>query len=885
MEIQAGTRLGPYEIVAPIGAGGMGQVWRAKDTRLEREVAVKLLPEDYAADAQFLARFEREAKAVSALNHPHICTLHDVGREGSAHFLVMELIEGESLAERLGRGRLPIDQVLRTGGQVASALDAAHRKGIVHRDLKPANVMLTRSGAKLVDFGLAKSGASAGGVVAGLTETPTQAKPLTQQGTILGTFQYMAPEQLEGQEADARTDIFALGALLYEMATGERAFSGKTRTSLIAAIVSSTPRPVSDLVPMTPPAFEHVVRRCLEKEPDERWQSAHDVAEHLRWIAEAGSQAGVPVPLARRRIRLDRVLATALAAALVGIGVLVFRGRRPAAVPSYSLAIPAITESYSRADHAVVSPDGAWVAFPATGNDGKRLLWVRRLDSFAARPLEGTEAPGRPCWSPDSRSLAFSSRGRIFRVSVDGGPVQSIADHQKLPALIGLTWSPAGVILAGSSELGIHKVSAAGGAFEPITKPDAPRSDRGHTHPRFLRDGRRFTFLAPLRDAGSGELVKRLYLGSLDAPPRDVGPIGSMALVDEESGHLLFVSDATLMAVSFDAAAGRISGEPVPILDDVFFFDPTGIAAVSLSNTGVLTAQSRTGGSRLSWLDFAGRRLGGVEDAAVSSGFRFSADGRRVFAAVLDRKVGTNDLFAFDVARKGGARLTYGRGQEMRPLATRDAKSLYYSADQTGPPDILRKLLDSPEADQDVLAEPGIQYPSDLSPDGSLLLYETGKDPAMRTDLWVLPLTGDAKPYPFVRSPAVESGGRFSPDGTRVAYVSDESGPSQVYLRPFPGPGSARQVSQAGGSVPRWSRDGRSLYFLGGGKLFRAAAPFDSEPELLFENRDIVSFEVAPDEKRILAVITSDFDASPPTRVITNWRTLLARRGPQTTTE
>jgi Tol biopolymer transport system component/Ser/Thr protein kinase RdoA (MazF antagonist) len=879
MEIQAGTRLGPYEIVAPVGAGGMGQVWRAKDTRLEREVAVKLLPEDYSADAQFLARFEREAKAISALNHPHICTLHDVGHEGGAHYLVMEMIEGESLADRIAKGRLPIDQVLRTGGQVASALDAAHRKGIVHRDLKPANVMLTRSGAKLVDFGLARSGVSAGGVVAGLTETPTQARPLTQEGTILGTFQYMAPEQLEGQEADARTDIFALGALLYEMATGERAFSGKTRTSLIAAIVSATPRPLSELVPMTPPAFEHVVRRCLEKEPGDRWQSAHDIGEQLRWIAEAGSQAGLPAPVARRRVSLDRILALALAAALVVIGALVARGRRPAAAPGYSLEIPAITESYARAGLAVVSPDGAWVAFPATGNDGKRLLWVRRLDSFAARPLEGTVAPGTPCWSPDSRSLAFLSRGRIFRVSVEGGPVQAVADHQTIPTIMGLTWSPAGVILAGSIEVGLHKVPAAGGSLEPVTKPDAPRSDRGHAHPSFLRDGRRFTFVAALRDAASGELRKRLYLGSLDAPPREIGPITSKALVDEESGHVLFVSDATLMAVSFDAASGKVSGEPVPILDDVSFFDPTGAAALSLSNTGVLTAQSRTGGSRLSWLDFAGRRLGGVEDVPVSSGFRFSDDGQRVLAAVLDRKVGTYDLFAFDATRKGGARLTYGRDTEVSPLPTRDGKSLYYAADRTGPPDIFRKVLDSPEEDQGVLAEPGVQYPSDLSPDGTLLLYETNKDPAMRTDLWVLPLGGDAKPYPFVRSPSVESGGRFSPDGTRVAYVSDESGRNQVYVRPFPGPGSARQVSQSGGGSPRWSRDGRSLYFFSDGRLLRAIAPFDSEPVLLFENRDIVSYEVAPDEKRILAVMTSDFDASPPTRVITNWRALLARRG------
>jgi len=878
MEIQPGTRLGPYEIVAPIGAGGMGQVWRAKDTRLEREVAVKLLPEDYSADAQFLARFEREAKAVSALNHPHVCTLHDVGHDGGTHYLVMEMIEGESLADRIAKGRLPIDQVLRIGGQVAAGLDAAHRKGIVHRDLKPANVMLTRAGAKLVDFGLAKSGVAGGGVVGGMTHMPTEAKPLTEQGTILGTFQYMAPEQLEGQEADARTDIFALGALLYEMATAERAFSGKTRTSLIAAIVSATPRPVSELVAMTPPAFEHLVQRCLAKDPDERWQSAHDVAEQLRFMAEAGSQAGVTAPVARRRVRLERVLATALVAALVVIGALVARGRRSAAVPSYGLTIPAITDSYARAGLAIVSPDGTMVAFPATGNDGRRLLWVRRLDSFTARPLEGTEAAGASCWSPDSRSLAFSSRGRIFRVSVEGGPVQSVADHQKIPAIRGLTWSPAGVILAGSAEVGLHQVPAAGGSFEPITKPDGPGGDRAHLHPRFLRDGRRFTFLSALRDAGSGELTKRLYLGSLDAPPREIGPLGSMSLVDEESGHLLFVSDATLMAVRFDAASGTVSGEPVPILDDVFFFDPTGDAAVSLSATGVLTAQSRTGGSRLSWLDLAGRRLGGVEDVPVSSGFRFSADGRRVFAAVLDQKVGTNDLFALDTARKGGARLTYGRGQESRPLPTRDGKSLYYASDKAGPPDVFRKVLDTPDADQCVLAEPAPQYPSDLSPNGALLLYETTKDPAMRSDLWLQPLAGDANPYPFVRSPSGESDGRFSPDGTRVAYVSDESGRNQIYVRPFPGPGSARQVSQGGGSTPRWSRDGRSLYFLGGGNLLRAATPFDSEPELLFENRDIVSFEIAPDQKRILAVMTSDFDASPPTRVITNWRTLLAGR-------
>ncbi|MFA6957160.1 MAG: protein kinase [Thermoanaerobaculia bacterium] len=881
MEIQTGTRLGPYEILAPIGAGGMGQVWRAKDTRLDREVAIKVLPPDFATNTQFLARFEREAKSISSLNHPHICTLHDVGHESGAHFLVMEMIEGESLADRLVKGRLPMDQVLRIGGQIAAALDAAHRKGIIHRDLKPGNVMLTKSGAKLLDFGLAKAGAPTSGVISGLTDMPTQARPLTQEGTILGTFQYMAPEQLEGAEADARTDIFALGALLYEMATGTRAFDGKTRTSLIASIVSGTPRPVSELVPMTPPAFEHVVRRCLEKEADDRWQSAHDIADQLRWISEAGSQAGVPVPVARRRITRDRILAVALAVALVAVGALALRvwQERSGARQSFNLTIPSITDDYSRAGLAEISPDGTMVAFSADGTDEKRRLWVRRLDSFKATPLDGTESPGTFCWSPDSQALAFASRGKVNRVSVDGGPVTVIADHQSIPALQGLAWGSSGVILAGSTEVGVHKVAASGGAFELLTKPDSARNERGHANPRFLADGRRFTFVAPFRNPATHELLKRLYVGSLGAPSREIGPTSSSVFVDESSGYMLFVSDGTLMAVKFDAASGTTNGDAVPILDDVFYFDPIGSANVSLSSTGVLTAQSRAGGSRLQWLDLAGRRLPGFDDMPVATNFRFSIDGARVFAGALDTKLGTYDLYAFDATRSGGTRLTYGRGWEAQPVPARDGKSVYYAADRVGPPDIMLKTLDSPEEDRTVLSELSVQFPNDVSPDGKLLLYQTDHDPAMRVDLWILPLTGDAKPYPFVRSPYAEAGGRFSPDGTQVSYMSNESGRTQVYVRPFPGPGPARQVSQTTGTFPRWSHDGRSLFYLSDGKLLRATAPFTGEPELLFENRDIVSFELAPDETRILAVMTTDFDASPPTRVVTGWRSLLDKHG------
>ncbi len=413
------ARFGPYEILNPIGAGGMGEVYRARDTRLEREVAIKLLPPSLAGDEQFRARFEREAKSVSALNHPHICTLHDVGQETvdgeSLHYLVLELIEGESLAARLVKGPLPLADVLVYGKQVASALDAAHRRGIVHRDLKPGNVMISKSGAKLLDFGLAKSGER--GATAFVSTLETVDKPLTEQGTILGTFQYMAPEQLEGAVSDARTDIFALGALLYEMATGRKAFEGKNRTSLIAAIVSSDPPAISSVQAMSPPALDHVVRKCLEKDPDDRWQSARDVMAELEWIAEGGSRAGLPaIVSSRRRVREGTLWA---ACAVLALGVLGFaiawarRAPRPPNVVRFSFANP---EGVVTVGPPAVSPDGRLIAFDAADTSGKRQIWIRPLDALEARPLAGTDGALRPIWSPDSRFVAFVADGKLRKV-------------------------------------------------------------------------------------------------------------------------------------------------------------------------------------------------------------------------------------------------------------------------------------------------------------------------------------------------------------------------------------------------------------------------------------------------------------------------------------
>src|SRR5262245_11403851 len=471
----AGTRLGPYELLSPLGAGGMGEVWRGKDTRLDRSVAVKILPAGFAGDEERRIRFEREAKTISSLSHPHICTLFDVGREGEAQFLVMELLEGESLADRLQKGPLPLEQVARFGAQVAEALDAAHKQGIVHRDLKPGNVVLTKSGAKLLDFGLARPGAGIGGL-SDSTEMPTQAKPLTNAGTLLGTFQYMAPEQLEGAEADARTDIFALGALLYEMATGRRAFQGSSRTSLIAAIVSSQPAPISTVTPMTPAALDHVVRRCLEKDPDDRWQSARDVAASLHWIGESGSQAGIAAPLApRRKIREKLAWGVAALMSLVAVVTAVAYVSRPA--PSRR---PFRATIEPPPGHALIpfdqfglslSPDGKTLAFVCAAGDGRRQIWLRSLSEMAARPVPETDGGWYPFWSPDGQSLGFFADGKLKAIDLRGGSPRTLAEA---PSGRGGSWGRNGTVLfAPNISSPILRVSSQGGKTEPVTTYDS----------------------------------------------------------------------------------------------------------------------------------------------------------------------------------------------------------------------------------------------------------------------------------------------------------------------------------------------------------------------------------------------------------------------------
>ncbi|HEV2297591.1 MAG TPA: protein kinase [Candidatus Acidoferrales bacterium] len=820
MSLSSGTKLGPYEIQAPVGAGGMGEVYRARDIRLDRTVAIKVLPAHLSGIPDQRQRLEREGRAVSALNHPHICTLFDVGHQDGTDYLVMEYLEGETLAQRLQKGPLPTDQLLRCAIEVADALEKAHRRGIIHRDLKPSNIMLTKSGAKLLDFGLAKPTAQA----AGLADTPTASKPLTAQGTIVGTFQYMAPEQLEGKEADARSDIFSFGAVLYEMATGKRAFEGKSQASLIAAILEHEPPPISQLQPMAPPALERVVRICLAKDPEERFQTAHDLRLQLEWIRDAGSQAGLPAPVAARRKYRELTLAAAAAlaiAAAVFFGVSYFTH-----APSESHAIRAYVKpapnsaftSYNGGNAGfAVSPDGLRLAYVASMPDGKSVLWVRSLDSLQAQPLAGTDGAVLPFWSPDSHYIGFFADGKLKKIEAYGGPPLTLCDA---PGGRGGTWNRDGtIVFAPFFSTPLFRVSDAGGAATQITTVEHSRNESTHRWPYFLPDGRHFLFLAgnPLTPADSP--TNSIMVGSLDSKETKF-LFHSRSNAIFASGHILFLRQNTLMAQPFDPKRLEFTGDALPVADQVEDVIPRVQGEFSASEDGILTySESGAAGSQqLIWYDRSGKQVGAVPGTDSYSDPHISPDGKEL-AFSLESPGG--DIWLYDIAREMKTRFTFGSGSSTRNMSqiwSPDGRRIAYTSIRNGGFGIYQKAADG-SGQEELLIKPGPDqlYPVDWSPDGKLILYMNWETNG--PVIWVLPMQGDGKPFMFNQSQetqtlSAQTTARFSPDGKWLAYTSSESGRFEVYVTPFPGPGGKWEVSTAGGWFPQWRRDGRELFYV-----------------------------------------------------------------------
>ena len=884
MTLATNTRFGPYEIVAPLGAGGMGEVYRAKDTRLDREVAIKVLPQHLSRSPEFKQRFEREAKSISQLTHPHICTLHDVGHHDGTDFLVMELLEGETLAARLTKGALPIDQVLRHGVEIASALDAAHRKGVVHRDLKPGSIMLTKSGAKLLDFGLAKSTA----IIESDPSAVTVSQPLTSKGTILGTFQYMAPEQLEGTEADARTDIFAFGAVLYEMATGKRAFDGHSRASLIASIMSVQPQPISNVQPMTPPALDHLVRCCLTKDADDRIQTAHDVKLQLEWIVSAGSQAGAPIVAMSRRKRREWVAwsnVVVLAALAVYQAVGTFRAGRtaPRVVRAF---IPAPENSQfmslgqgpGGSGPVSISPDGTQLTFVAKPESGPDRLYVRPLDSAVARSLPGTEGARYPFWSYDSKTIGFFAGGKLKKIDAAGGPAVALC---KATSGRGGTWNRDGVILfTPESEGPIHRVSSAGGESTPLTV--AKDDEETHRWPFFLPDGRHFLYFIRVKGGASFSEKNNLMLGSLDGTTnKRLVQVSSNAAY--ASGHVLFLRDGTLMAQPFDAARLELGGAAFPIAEQVQFDAGYTHAVFSASQNGVLAFQSGSArmGSELIWLDREGKEVGTLGEPALYESLRLSPDGQLVAVSIKDPTSGQCHLWIIDVARGLRTRFTFTAAWDQNPVWSPDGARLVFGSDRNGRYNLYQKSIGGVGNEELILSADFNGWPFDWSQDRRWIVVGSNSPQQIKADLLVFEPLGDLKLVPVVQTPFDEGEARFSPDGRWIVYTSDESEQQEVLVVPFPGPGRKWQISTAGGFHPQWKRDGKEIFYIAPDLKLMSAEVSAQESSFevgqakpLFQLQPFggeASYDVAPDGQRILVKRALETKSGSPLTLVINW--------------
>ncbi|MGC1449678.1 MAG: protein kinase [Candidatus Sulfotelmatobacter sp.] len=894
MALTTGTRLGPYEVISSAGAGGMGEVYRGRDTRLDRTVAIKILPPHLSNNPEAKQRFDREARAISSLNHPNICTLYDVGHQDGMDYIVMEFLEGETLAARLAKGPLPPEQVLKYGIEICEGLEKAHKTGVVHRDLKPGNIMLTKAGAKLMDFGLAKAvtgpppssgltatleGAWSGSVGEGARATQN---PLTARGMIVGTFQYMSTEQIEGKEADARSDIFALGAVLYEMATGIKAFSGKTQASVVAAILASEPQPISAARPTSPPALDRVVKACLAKDPDERFQSVHDLKLQLMWVLDGGSQAEVPVT-ARRKSRERGLIAVAVLCGLLAAGgiagTLIF-SKRAESHRKLVRAQIGPPERYSfttvnLSNHIVISPDGSSIAFIAEG-EGKQLLWVRPLRATTSQPLAGTEGASYPFWSPDSKFIGFFASGKLRKVEASGGVVQTVCDAAYGR---GGSWNRDGVILfTPGIHDAIYRVPDGGGQPVAVTKVKKAGAFAGGRWPHFLPDGRHFLYLGVEGDETKGNV----YAASLDAPDakRIVEENSEAAYAD---GYIFFTKDGNLVAQPFDPDHLTLSGNPVPVAPRVEFYDGKSLGNFSVSQNGVLVYRSAySTPGRLVWLDHTGKQIATLGDPGNYGMGRLSPDGRTVVLSRADAAdSNTNDLWLLEVQRGIFSRLTFH-------------PSLAYTA--TWSPDGTRLALASLGTKVQIMLANGSGTPvtvsedlvaavRDWSPDGHTILVQQ-QNSSTGFDVMSLALAAEPQSVkPVLNSQFDEQAPRLSPDGRWLAYVSNESGRWEVYVIPFPAPGGRWQISNngvAGGGLGAmavaWSRDGKQLYFrdvAGGlmvvdvqsqGSEFRSGLP----RQIFMAPGGVRPVDTAPDG-RILVMLQAEQEVSSPITLVLNW--------------
>ena len=875
MSVAPGTRFGPYEVVAAIGAGGMGEVYKARDTRLERSVAIKVLPAEFAANAQLKTRFEREAKTISQLSHPHICALYDVGE----NYLVMELLDGETLANRLSRGALSIAETVQMGIQIADALDRAHRAGIIHRDLKPGNIMLTSTGVKLLDFGLAKfADASIAAASDPLTAAATRQQPVTSDGMVVGTLQYMAPEQLEGRETDGRADIFALGAILYEMITGRRAFAGDSRASIIARILGSDPPPLSQTQRLTPPALDRIVKGCLVKHPALRWQCSGDVRRELELLSDESAAEGPPVS----RSKTAMLAAVILAVIAAGEGIWLLVHRRPAAAERlvrFTIDPPpnSLIKVANDIGPPAISPDGKSIAFVAADlHSNRHALWVRDLPSVEAKRIELTDGASFPFWSPDGKSIGFFAGGKMKRVDVEGGAPQALADVS-FPR--GASWGTDGKIVFAPAPFGpLYRISARGGAVEQVTRLDEKAGETSHRWPSFLPDARHVLLLA--RSAKDDDRRDSIHVADVQTGERKFVTAGTSGATYAQ-GSLFFVRDRTLFAQPFDLQTMQLRGEAVPVVQKIQVHG-SGFSMFAVSQSGVLCYQTGSVMSTLRTVDRHGDVLATFGEPGEYFTPSFDAARRQFVMSMADPITGSLDVWHYDMERSIARRLTFNPADDWCAVLSPDGKRVVFASNRSNSPHLYMKTVDGADEERPVGSIRLAKFPVSWSSDGRFIAYrEIGN--FTQTDINVLDLK-DGTERRFLASPFAETDAAFASSGRWMAYVSDESGRPEVYVTSFP-EGSARwQISSGGGSQPRWRGDEKELYYYAAdGNI--TAVPVDTRsgfkagvPQRLFacelrtSRDDMREYDVAPDGQRFLINTTAGRQPSLPLTVAIGWR-------------
>ncbi len=884
MALTSGTKLGPYDIQSPLGSGGMGEVYRAKDTRLDRTVAVKILPDHLSDNPDAKQRFDREARAISSLNHPNICTMHDVGHQDGIDFLVMEFLEGETLADRLAKGPLPTELVLKYGIEICEGLERAHKSGVVHRDLKPGNVMLTKTGAKLMDFGLAKASLLGAAPASSLTMTisgPPADQPLTAQGTIVGTFQYMSPEQTEGKEADARSDIFAMGALLYEMVTGKRAFTGKSQASIVAAILASEPTPISTVQPMAPPALAQVVKTCLAKDPEDRFQTVHDLNLQLKWIADASaSQLAAPAQVRARRVVQKRTLVIAAAVGwILAAAALAFflagraqleEAQRPMTA---SWLAPRDTEfAGSQVGGLALSPDGSKLVF-LTGGASDLKLWVRDVPTGTVRQMEGVEQPTFPFWSPDSKYIGFFSAGKLKKVALAGGPVQIICDA---PEGRGASWSQGGVIIFTPNIFEpLYKVPEGGGTPEKVTEAKPGWTNR---NPYFLPDGDHFLFIA--RDTRATASTGALYGASLSGEkPRQI--LERASNVQYSEGYLLYLRETVLVAQRFDPKSLKFSGDAKPVAEKLDYWNARDLAAFTAAHGTLVFRHGSLQKTQPMWVDRSGKELGRFGEPGLYRSPEPSSDGSLVGLVRTDPDTGKGDVWMVDTSRNTVSRSTFVDATNPAYAFSPDAKRIAVTTVAGMASGGMWIQPTSGSGDQEKLeTPPASSSVASWSADGRYIFLNLQNN-ATRFDIYYFDLSGDRKLTVFLNSPANEHGPVLSPNGKWLAYESDESGRYEVYVTAFPGPGGKWQISNGGGTGASWSADGKQLYYHSGDKLM--SVPIQNAEKFEFGAPSALPIHlnefdalgpVAPGE-RFPALKPLSGGQSNPQEVILNWTGVL----------